>query len=125
MSGWSPAWEGINVENVAVRAETQEGEHEATVVVTLEGSSWQVNIRADPSDWERLTSVSDTDWSRRRAVRLGSVEGSAVWWHLSDDVLHLNVGDGGPEASDLAFVVPLSALRDVRALVAAVDDDWG
>ncbi|MFD1945939.1 hypothetical protein [Nocardioides aestuarii] len=113
------------MEHVAVRAETQEGEREATVVVTLEGSSWQVNIRAHPRDWERLTSVSDTDWSRRRAVRLGSVEGSAVWWHVSDDVLHLNVGDGGPEASDLAFVVSLSALRDVQAVVAAVDDDWG
>ena len=113
------------MENIAVRAETQQGERDTIVVVTLEGTSWQVNVRANPNDWERLSSVPDTDRNERRAVRLGTVERSAVWWHVSDDALYLNVGDGGPEASDLGFVVPLSVLREVHDQVAAVDEGWG
>jgi len=121
----SGAWETAGVENVAVRAETQEGERDAIVVVTLEGASWQLNVRASPSDWERLSKVPGTDWRRREAVRLGTLEGSAVWWHVSDDALHVNVGDHGPESSDFGLVLPLSVLRQVRDEVANVDEGWG
>ena len=113
------------MESVAVRAETQQGERHDIVVVTLEATSWQLNIRASSSDWERLSTVLDTDWRKRRAVRLGTVEASAVWWHVSDDSLHLDVGDGGPEASDLGPVLPLSLLRRVRDEVADVDEGCG
>lgn len=113
------------MENIVVSAETQEGERDTFIVVTLEGTSWQLKVRANPSDWERLASVPDADWNERRAVRLGMVEGSAAWWHISGDALHLNIGDGGPEESDLGFVVPLAVFRELHDQVAAVDEGWG
>lgn len=121
----SGAWETSAVESIAVRAETQEGQRGAIVVVTLEGTSWQLNVRASPSDWERLSKVPGTDWRRREAVRLGTVERSSVWWHASDDVLHVDVGDHGPESSDFGLVLPLSVLRQVRDEVGSVDEGWG
>lgn len=113
------------MESIAVRAETQEDEHGAVVVVTLEGTSWQLNVRASPTEWVRLSEVSGADWLNRQAVRLGALEGAAVWWHVSEDALHLNVGDHGPESSDLGFVLPLSVLRQVRDEVANADEGWG
>ena len=113
------------MESIAVRAETQEGERDAIVVVTLEGTSWQLNVRASPSDWERLSKVPGTDWRKREAVRLGTLEGSAVWWHVFDDTLHIDVGDHGPESSDFGLVLPLGVLRQVRDEVSAVDEGWG
>jgi hypothetical protein len=113
------------VQTINVRAETQEGEHDAVVVVTLESTSWQLNLRASPTDWERLSQVPGADWDRREAVRLGTLEGAAVWWHVSGDALYLAIGDGGPESSDLGFVLPLWALGQVRDEVANVDEGWG
>lgn len=113
------------MESIAVRAEIQEDEHDAIVVVTLEGQSWQLNIRASPSDWERLSEVPGTDWRRREAVRLGTLEGAAVWWHVSDGALLVNVGDHGAESSDFGLVLPLSVLSHVRDEVANVGEGWG
>jgi hypothetical protein len=113
------------MESVAVSAETQEGERDPIVVVTLAGSSWTLNVRASPSDWERLSEVAGSDWRRRQAVRLGTLEGCRVWWHVSDDALHVAMGDQGPEASDFGLVLPLSVLSQVRDEMARVDEGWG
>lgn len=121
----SRAWQCTDMESVAVRAEAQEGERDPIILVTLEGTSWTLNIRARPIDWERLSDVTGSDWDKRRAVRLGRSEGSQVWWHVSSDALYLNVGDQGPEASDFGFVLPLSVLSRLRDAVANVDDGWG
>jgi hypothetical protein len=113
------------MESVAVRAETQEDERHPVVLVTLEGTSWTLNIRARPNDWARLSDVTGSDWNRCQAFSLGRSEGSQVWWHVSDDALHVNVGDQGPEASDFGLVLPLSVLSQVLDALANVDEGWG
>jgi hypothetical protein len=121
----SSAWQCTGMESVAVRAETQEDERQPIVLVTLQGTSWMLNIWARPNDWARLSHVAEGGWDRRRAVRLGRSEGSQVWWHASNDALYVNVGDQGPEASDFGLVLPLSVLSQVRDAVASVDEGWG
>jgi hypothetical protein len=44
-----------DVPRASRRAETQEGERDPIVVVTFAGTSWTLNVRASPSDWERLS----------------------------------------------------------------------
>lgn len=121
----SSAWHCTGMESIAVRATTAEDEHHPIVMVTLEGTSWTLNIWARRDDWVRLSEVPGSHWDKRQAVRLGKTEGSQVWWHASDDALYVSVGDQGPEASDFGLVMPLSVLFQVRDAVANVDEGWG
>ena len=48
-----------------------------------------------------------------------------MWWHGSEDTLHVNVGDRGPESSDFGLVLPLSVLARMRDELANADEGWG
>ncbi|MBM6399504.1 hypothetical protein [Phycicoccus sonneratiae] len=111
------------MEEIAVRAETQEAERDVIVVVTLEGRSWLMNVRATPAEWQRLSEVPAADWRRRRAVRLGTVAGVDVWWHVSDDTLYMTLGEDGPESADVGLVLPVGVLRRILDEVAAARDE--
>lgn len=113
------------MERVAVRADIVEGERDAVMRVAIEGASWQINVWAPPRDWERLSEVPKTDGQSREALRLGTVEGRAVWWQSSNGALYVNIGKQGPEAADFGLVLPVSVLEQIRDAVADVDEGWG
>jgi hypothetical protein len=62
------------MESVVVRAEVQKDEHDAVVVVTLEWTSWQLNVRAGPDEWRRLSVADLTGGDLRASVNMGSAQ---------------------------------------------------
>jgi hypothetical protein len=111
------------MESVEVRAEVQENERDPVLVVTLQGTSWQLNLRARPPEWEGLAEVGVTD-GPRSALSVGTVENVPAWWHVSDNALHLVVGNESGSA-DLSFVLPRGLLHEIRQATTGAREDWG
>lgn len=81
-------------------------------LVKFQGETWELNIRATIDELWRLAGIEETDWDRRRTLRVGTCAGAPVWWHERDGAVHILVG-GDDEAWDLGVAVPLAAVREL------------
>ena len=81
-------------------------------LVKFQGETWELNIWATTDELWKLAGIEETDWGRRRTLRVGTCVGAPVWWHEQDGTVHILAG-GDDEAWDLGVAVPLAAVREL------------
>ncbi|HEX5997196.1 MAG TPA: hypothetical protein VFY84_18815 [Jiangellales bacterium] len=82
------------------------------VLAKLSDDLWEVNIRAQRSEFLTLRDIRTMDWNSRRAAEAGVSAGADVFWCSDGHVATIVVGHD-EETWDLAVSVPVGIVDDL------------
>jgi len=82
------------------------------VIAKLSGDSWELNVRADASEFLALRDIRDMDWGTRRSAKFGTSAGANVYWCSDGKTATIMVGHDD-ETWDIAISVPVQLVDDL------------
>ena len=92
---------------------------DGVVTAKISADGWELNVRAQASEFLRLRDIRSVDWNSRQAAKAGRSAGAGVFWCCEGDVATIMVGHDD-EVWDLAVTVPVAIVDDLVRQVAAV-----
>jgi hypothetical protein len=98
--------------DVTIEAEVTAPGEPPILLVKLQSSAWELNVRATREDLLSLQGIRDAVWVDRRSLHVGTSAGAPVQWSASGDITTVMVGDDD-ETWDIAIQVPTAAIEDI------------
>ena len=84
------------------------------MLVKLQSSTWELNVRATSEELLSLREIRDAGWTDRRPLHVGASAGAPVHWSASSDTVTVMIGEAH-ETWDIAFEVPIISVDEIVA----------
>jgi hypothetical protein len=85
---------------------------EDVVNAKFSDDQWEINVRAQASEFLALREIRTMDWNSRRAAKVGTSAGAAVFWCSDGEAATIMIGHDD-ETWDVAISVPLGIVDDL------------
>jgi hypothetical protein len=92
---------------------------EDVVNAKFSDDQWEINVRAQASEFLALREIRTMDWNSRRAAKVGTSAGAAVFWCSDGEAATIWIGTRAgmighdDETWDVAISVPLGIVDDL------------
>jgi hypothetical protein len=98
--------------DVTIEVETSEPGELRMMLVKLQSSAWELNVRATREELLSLKGIRDAVWADRRSLHVGTSAGAPVHWSASGDTTTVMVGHDD-ETWDIAIEVPTASVDEI------------
>jgi hypothetical protein len=98
--------------DVTIEAETPVPGGSQLMLVKLQSSAWEINVRATREELLSLREIRDAVWADRRSLQVGTSAGAPVHWSASGGTATVMVGHDD-ETWDIAIDVPIASIEEI------------